>query len=238
MKRSTQSATATILDAEAVECGYGSISVVKDLNLSVNRGEVVVLLGPNGVGKTTTLLTLSGDLPVLGGRVRWFGVETTKPLDARARDGLALVPEERSIVTSLTAGENLRLGRGDVDFALDLFPELRAVLKTKGGLLSGGEQQMLTLARALSRRPDLLVADELSLGLAPLVVTRLFRAIRDAASDGIGVLLVEQHVRKVLPYADRAYVMTRGRIALDGTAAEIERRIDEIESTYLATSAG
>ena len=134
---------------------------------------------------------------------------------------------------SLTTAENLRVGRGDTDFALELFPELRRRLKVTAGLLSGGEQQMLTLARALSRRPRLLFADELSLGLAPLAVDRLLAAVRTAADSGIGVLLVEQHITKVLKIADRGLVMRRGTVQVEGTAAELRERQSDIEASYL-----
>jgi ABC-type branched-subunit amino acid transport system ATPase component len=181
-------------------------------------------------------LTLVGELPPLAGEVWWLDARTRRGLDWRARQGLGYVPEERAVFPGLTAIDNLRVGRGEVDFALGLFPEIKPRLNVKAGQLSGGEQQMLILARALSRRPKVLVADELSLGLAPLIVERLFRAIRDAATEGVGILLVEQHVRKVLPYADRAYVMSRGRIALSGTAAAISAQIDDVEATYLASA--
>ncbi|MCU1454109.1 MAG: transporter related protein [Acidimicrobiales bacterium] len=227
---------APLLEARGLACGYRGVSVVRDLEVEVNAGEVVVLLGPNGVGKTTTLLTLVGELPAVAGEVRWQGTPTRRSLDWRARRGLAFVPEERAVFTGLSALDNLRVGRGDIDFALGLFPELELHLAVKGGLLSGGQQQMLILARALSRRPKVVVADELSLGLAPLVVERLFRAIRDASKEGVGVLLVEQHVRKVLPFADRAYVMAKGRIVHAGTADEITDRLEEIESSYLTGS--
>ena len=150
---------------------------------------------------------------------------------------MGFVSEQRSVFMGLTTDENLRVGRGDRDEALLLFPELRSRLNVKAGLLSGGEQQMLSLARALSRHPRVLLADELSLGLAPKVVDRLLRAVREAADRGVGVLLVEQHVRKVLGFADRGYVMRRGRIVLGGTAAELGARLAEIESSYLSESA-
>ena len=195
---------------------------------------MVALLGANGAGKTTSLLTLSGSIPKLGGSVRLFGKDTTAPLHRRVRAGLAYVTEERSVLMDMTAEENLRVARSDRAEALSLFPELRARLKVKAGLLSGGEQQMLTLGRALSRGPKVLLADELSLGLAPLVVDRLLRAVRTAADErGIGALLVEQHVRKVLTYADRGYVMSNGRIVLSGTASELARDVASIEQTYL-----
>ena len=226
-----------LVEAEGLQAGYGSVVVVRDLDLQVRAGEVVALLGPNGAGKSTTLLTLSGALPPLGGAVRWNGAATKAALHARARQGLGLVTEERSVFMRLTARENLRVGCRDIAPALELFPELGSRLDVKAGLLSGGEQQMLTLARALARRPSLLLADELSLGLAPLVVNRLLSAVRRAADDGVGVLLVEQHVSKVLDIADRVYVLRRGRVELAGRADELRGRLAEIESSYLSTTA-
>jgi len=226
-----------LVEAEGLAAGYGSVVVVRDLDLRVRAGEVVALLGPNGAGKSTTLLTLSGALPPLGGAVRWNGAATKAALHARARQGLGLVTEERSVFMRLTARENLRVGCRDIAPALELFPELKPRLDVKAGLLSGGEQQMLTLARALARRPSLLLADELSLGLAPLVVNRLLSAVREAADDGVGVLLVEQHVSKVLDIADRVYVLRRGRVELAGKADELRGRLAEIESSYLSDRA-
>ena len=225
-----------LVEAEGLQAGYGSVVVVRDLDLQVRAGEVVALLGPNGAGKSTTLLTLSGALSPLGGVVRWNGAATKAALHARARQGLGLVTEERSVFMRLTVRENLRVGCRDLAPALELFPELESRLDVKAGLLSGGEQQMLTLARALARRPSLLLADELSLGLAPLVVNRLLSAVRRAADDGVGVLLVEQHVSKVLDIADRVYVLRRGRVELAGRADELRGRLADIESSYLSAS--
>jgi branched-chain amino acid transport system ATP-binding protein len=228
---------AALLEARRLSAGYGAAAVVRDLDLEVHPGEVVGLLGPNGAGKTTTLLTLAGELPPLGGEIFWRGTATRAPLHRRARQGLAIVTEEKAVYMRLTAAENLRVARGDVDAAVSLFPELKARLKLKAGLMSGGEQQMLALAGALSRRPALLLADELSLGLAPIVVRRLLLAVRAAADErGVGVLLVEQHVRKVLEVADRVYVMRRGTVVLSGSAAEFRDRVEDIEASYMAAS--
>lgn len=226
----------TVLEVTGLTAGYGPQAVIRDVDITVGAGEIVALFGANGVGKTTTLLAISGVLPVSAGQVRIGGAAVTSPLYQRARRGLSFVTEERSVFKSLTVAENLRVGGVEPGPALELFPELEKRLNVRAGLISGGEQQMLSLARAVGRNPTLLLADELSLGLAPLVVTRLFVALRHAAtSSGAGVLLVEQHVRKALHYVDRVYVMRRGRIEMSLSAAEATERIDDIESAYLAT---
>jgi branched-chain amino acid transport system ATP-binding protein len=147
---------------------------------------------------------------------------------------LSYLTEERSIIMNMSAADNLRLGGVASADAVALFPELQPLLKRTAGLLSGGEQQMLALARALGRRPRVLLADELSLGLAPLVVNRLLAGIRAAADQGVGILLVEQHVRQALRVADRVYVMDRGTITLSGPVSDIAEQLDQIESTYLS----
>jgi branched-chain amino acid transport system ATP-binding protein len=224
-----------VLEAIGVGAGYGTIEVVRELDLAVCRGEVVAILGSNGAGKTTTLLTMSGELAPLKGEVRWEGHRITSALHRRAKLGMRFVTEERSIFPSLTTAENLRLGRGSTALALELFPELKPLMGRHARLLSGGEQQILTLARALSARPKLLLADELSLGLAPLVVARLLQAVRRAADEqGTAVLLVEQQIRQALSVADRAYVMRRGRVVIHGAASDLLDRIDEIERSYLS----
>ncbi len=223
-----------VLAARGLRAGYGSLAVVRDLDLHVHPGEVVALLGPNGAGKTTTLMTLAGALPALGGEVLVDGKPTSARLHRRARGGLALVTEERSVLMTLTVAQNLRVAKVPREGALELFPELEEHLNRKVGDLSGGQQQILALARALSSSPRLLLADELSLGLAPLVVDRLLGAVRAAADAGVGVLLVEQHVRKVLAVADRVLVMQRGRVEMSGTAAEIGEQIVAVQERYLS----
>jgi ABC-type branched-subunit amino acid transport system ATPase component len=229
-----------VLEATGLRAGYGKVEIVRDLDLRVEAGEVVSLLGPNGAGKTTTLSTLSGELPALGGEVRLFGVVTKAPLHLRARQGVGVVSQERAVLMDLTAAQNLRVGRCDIARALTLFPELEPHLERRVGLLSGGQQQMLALARCIARQCRVLLVDELSLGLAPLIVERLLRAVRRAADEGMGVLLVEQHIHQALSIADRVLVMTRGSIVLEGNATELGARVDDIQDAYLrrGTSSG
>jgi ABC-type branched-subunit amino acid transport system ATPase component len=211
-----------LLASKDLAAGYHGHPVIRGIDIEVNEGEVVALLGPNGAGKTTMLMALAGVLPALAGEVWFLGAKTTEPLHRRAARGLALVTERRSVFMRLTAADNLRVGRCDRERALELFPELRDLLSRYGGQLSGGEQQMLTLARALARRPKLLLADELSLGLAPRIVLRLLETVRATADQaGVGVLLVEQHVTEALRHADRVYAMSRGEIVLAGPSEEV-----------------
>ena len=224
-----------LIAAENLTAGYGATPVLRQVNVHVNAGEVVALLGANGAGKSTTLLALSGELRPTGGSLYWKGAPTCDPLHRRARAGLGFVTEERSVFVNLTCEENLRLGRGGVKKAVSLVPELKPLLRRKAGLLSGGEQQYLTLARALAAEPELLLADELSLGLAPIIAQRLLDTVRQAADRGSGVLLVEQHIGQALRVADRVYVMQRGQVVLEGSATDVASRMDEIESTYLAS---
>lgn len=226
--------TAALLEARGLCAGHGSLAAVRDLDLTLHAGEVVALLGANGAGKTTTLLTLAGALRPLDGEVLWCGRRTGSSLLARTRSGLGLVLEERSVFDRLTVAENLRIGRGAPEMALTLFPELKPHLKRRVGLLSGGQQQMLAVGRALAAGPKALLIDELSLGLAPIVTDRLLEAVRAAAAEGVGVLLVEQHVRRALAVSDRGYVLNRGRIALHGRSADLAARETEIEQTYLS----
>jgi ABC-type branched-subunit amino acid transport system ATPase component/branched-subunit amino acid ABC-type transport system permease component len=233
-RRPRAAGTDVVLQVEGLSAGYGDLAAVRDLDLVVRAGEVVALLGPNGAGKSTTLLTLAGELPTLAGRMTYLGRSGNDPLHRRVRQGLGFVPEERSVFHSLTVAANLRLGPGPSDVALSLFPELRPLLGRRAGLCSGGEQQMLSLARALAARPRLLLVDELSLGLSPRVVHRLLDALRAAADDrGMGVLLVEQHVGRALEVADRACVLNRGRLVLDNSSEELLEDPGALERAYI-----
>ena len=223
-----------VLQAKGLDAGYGRTTVVRDLDLDVAPGEVVALIGPNGAGKTTTLMTLGGALTPLSGDVWLGGAVCTAPLHRRARAGVALVTEQRAVLMTLTVAQNLRVAGVGVERAVDLFPELCDHLKRRVGDLSGGQQQMLAMARALGQDPKVLLADELSLGLAPLVVDRLLEAVRAAADTGVGVVLVEQHVTKALQVADRVLLMQRGRVELDCPAAELAGRELEVQAGYLS----
>jgi branched-chain amino acid transport system ATP-binding protein len=221
-----------LLEAVGLTAGYGDLAAVRDATLRLHRGEIVAVVGPNGAGKTTTMHALVGELTPMGGEVRWLGRRVSSPLHQRVREGLGYVPEVRSIIMSMSCRDNLRLGRGDISHALELFPQLEPLLPRRAGLLSGGEQQMLILGRALAARPAALVVDELSLGLAPVVVGRLMEALRTAAKkDGCGVLLVEQQARRAFAVADRWYLFRNGRNVADGDTKSGNRAM---EQAYLA----
>ena len=236
-----------LLRLDHLTAGYDGVAVVHDIDLVVRRGEVVALLGSNGAGKTTTLLAVSGLVRRLGGSLTVLGRTTDGTGRAsvadvwrQARSGVAHVPEDRGLFYDLTAAENLRLGRparGDavpMEQILTWFPALEKVLDRKAGLLSGGEQQMLALARAVIGTPQLLLVDELSLGLAPIIVEQLLPVLRSIATEtGVGILVVEQHVGLVLEIADRAYLLRQGRVTFDGTADELLSRPDLVEAGYL-----
>jgi branched-chain amino acid transport system ATP-binding protein len=224
----------------ALVAGHGTVPAVRGLDLEVNLGEVVALVGPNGAGKSTTLYTIAGILPAIAGRVEVLGVPVNgHTAHAVARRGLALVPESRGLFYGLTASENLRLRRNrtsrvPVEGVLAHFPALADKLGRRAGLLSGGEQQMLALACALVSGPRVLVVDEMSLGLAPIVVEHLLPLVRSIAREsGMAVLLVEQHVHAALMVADRAYVLSHGELVAHGSAADLAADDRLLETSYL-----
>jgi branched-chain amino acid transport system ATP-binding protein len=224
------------LEIRGLTAGYGALPVVRGIDLTVQQGEVVALLGANGAGKTTTLLAAAGVIPRIGGDVSVFGKSIAGHRPHRiTRDGLVLVPDDRGVFHGLSVRDNLRLGAvRHLDPLLDLFPQLAPLLGRRCGVLSGGEQQMLALAKALSLRPRVLLIDELSLGLAPVIVQRLLPVIRRVAHErNMAVLLVEQHTPMALTVADRVYVMRRGRIALESEAAALRTNGDLLEASYL-----
>jgi branched-chain amino acid transport system ATP-binding protein len=231
------------LAVSGVSTGYRGVPVVRELTLQVHPGEVVALLGPNGAGKTTTLETIAGLNRPLSGTIELSGENIAgKPAHLIARKGLALVPEGRALFPGLTVREHLRLAGGRSgpreEELLEMLPELRKCLGRKAGLLSGGEQQMLAVGRALVTRPRLLLVDEMSLGLAPVIVERLLPILRRAADElGSSVLFVEQHVALALEISDRAYVLTHGRIRLEGPAAELRERRELLAASYLGETA-
>ncbi|MBN9790124.1 ABC transporter ATP-binding protein [Pseudonocardia sp. TMWB2A] len=239
--------TAPAIECRSLVAGYAGVPVLRGVDLHVQPGEVVALLGGNGAGKTTTLLALSGVLVPESGQVLAAGgpVQAGRP-HRQARNGVMLVPDDRSVFADLTTRENLHLVRPRVrrsrreteDALLERFPALRPKLGVRAGLLSGGEQQMLAVGRALLTDPRVLMIDELSLGLAPLVVRDMLPTIRRIAAEaGVGVLLVEQHVDLVLAHSDRVYVLNRGRVVLEGTSAELRSDRDRLRASYLATEA-
>lgn len=229
-----------VLETAGLVAGHDGVPAVHGVDLTVRSGEVVALLGANGAGKTTALMAVMGVLPVLSGSVSLFGrPRRSSAVHRVARQGVALVPDDRGIFFQLTVRENLRLRRrrrstAGIDAVFEQFPILRALADRKAGLLSGGEQQMLALGCALMSQPRLLLVDEMSHGLAPVIVAQLLPRLRMLAEQqGIGVLLVEQHVPAALEVADRGYVLTRGRVVAEGSAASLRDRLDAMESSYL-----
>jgi branched-chain amino acid transport system ATP-binding protein len=228
-----------LLEVQDLTAGYNGVPAIRGLSLHVGPGEVVALLGPNGAGKTTSLLAMVGLVPLLGGSVTVLG-ERPKVLKPHrvARQGVALVPDDRGIFYGLTVREHLRLARKRADPAreeqvLERFPVLRDLRERRAGLLSGGEQQMLAIAKALLMRPKVLIVDEMSLGLAPIIVQSMLPAIRELAQDdGVGVVLVEQHIELALGIADRGVILNHGDVVLTGDAADLLRDRHLVEAAY------
>ncbi|MBV9802588.1 MAG: ATP-binding cassette domain-containing protein [Solirubrobacterales bacterium] len=228
-----------VLQLEGVSAGYDGATVIRDVELTVDPGEIVALLGANGAGKTTTLRVASRILRPISGTVRFEGEDVGRLAPhLLAQRGVAHVPEGRGVFFGLTVAEHFRLGyrgeRLDLDHALSYFPALEALRDRRAGLLSGGEQQMLALARALARRPRLLLVDELSLGLAPVIVERLLPTVRRVAEEtGAGVVLVEQHVQLALEIAHRGYVMSHGELVVERPVEELRRDRGLLIASYL-----
>ena len=220
-----------MLELQDLTVSYGGIQALKSISLQVGEGEIVTLIGANGAGKSTTLRTISGLEKPQGGKILYNGVDITgKPSKYMVQNGLILVPEGRLIFPDMTVLENLKIGaylrrdkdiEKDIQHMYELFPRLKERSWQMAGTLSGGEQQMLAVGRALMSRPKLLMMDEPSLGLAPLVVRDIFSIIRTIRDSGVTVLLIEQNANAALKVADRGYVLETGRIALEGTGQEL-----------------
>ncbi len=232
-----------MLSAKNVHARYGAIKALRGITLEVSDGELVALIGVNGAGKSTTLATIAGVLRPSEGTIMFQGESLVgKTPEAIARKGISLVPEGREILASLTVEENLRLGafvrhnrqeyQQDLEENFALFPILKERLRQLGGTLSGGEQQQLAIARALMSHPKLLMLDEPSLGLAPLIVDQIFDLIKSLHQRGVTILLVEQNVERTLEIVDRAYLLHTGTIQTSGTAAQVRSQVD-IEGVYL-----
>jgi branched-chain amino acid transport system ATP-binding protein len=222
----------SLLALEKIEVAYGGIRAVKGIDLAVERGEMVCLIGANGAGKSTTLRAITGLVRAAAGRIRYDGADISSlRVHDIARRGLAMVPEGRGVFPQLTIEENLVMGayarsdkagiRADMAHAFELFPRLAERRRQIAGTLSGGEQQMLAIARALMSRPKLLLLDEPSMGLAPLMVERIFDVIREIAAEGVTMLLVEQNARLALEVSHRGYVLDGGLVTLAGPAKEL-----------------
>ncbi|SHH06478.1 branched-chain amino acid transport system ATP-binding protein [Jatrophihabitans endophyticus] len=222
--------TDALLTVDGVTVAYGQQVALRDVSLTVRRGSVTALLGPNGAGKTTLLRAVAGLQRPRSGRITFDGATiTTRPVHARVRAGVCLVPEGRGVFRNLTVRENLlaQLPRSprsrDIGPALEAFPDLAGRLSQAAGTMSGGQQQMLALARCYLSNPSVILLDEVSMGLAPLVVDQIFDSIGRLAAQGISLLLVEQYVDRALDLADHAYVLNRGEIAFAGAARDLSR---------------
>ncbi len=233
-----------MLKAETISASYGRVKVLNNINMSVESGEIVCLVGANGAGKSTLLKVISGIVPAISGKFLFEGQDiTNKKPDFIVKAGLSHVPEGRQIFADLTVRQNLILGsyvhnlskqemKRLFDSVFELFPILKSRLMQKAGTMSGGEQQMLAIGRGLMSQPKLLLLDEPSLGLAPLVVETILKVIQNLRSTGISILLVEQNVNAALQISDRAYVIETGTIVAEGKARELMEN-DEIKKSYL-----
>ena len=229
-----------MLNIESVSVTYGPIKAVRGISLEVKEGEIVALLGPNGAGKTSLISAVVGLAPISDGRIGFNGTEISRePTEAIVTRGITLTPEGRRVFGDLTVGENLRLGAAcrrdkaataeDLERYLELFPILRKRYASRARMLSGGEQQMLAIARSLMSRPRLLMLDEPSLGLAPLIVDQIFELLDKLRQDGLTMLLVEQNAHEALDLADRAYVVSSGELVFKGTASDLKSSGDVME---------
>jgi branched-chain amino acid transport system ATP-binding protein len=238
-----ESAPDTLLSVEGLEAGYGEVQVLWGLSLKARRGKLTAIVGANGAGKTTTLRAVAGTLTPWGGRVTLDGEDVTRvPSHVKAARGLALVPEGRQLFSMMSVAENLELGafspRGSRSYAerleqvFKLFPRLAERARQRAGTLSGGEQQMVAIARGLMSDPQILVIDELSLGLAPVVVYQLLATLKQLKQNGLTILLVEQNVHLALAVSDYAYVVAEGRIFTEGLPVELTAN-PEIRRAYL-----
>ena len=231
-----------LLETSNLNVGYGALAVGRNINMAVEPGKVTCVLGPNGAGKTTLLLTLAGFLEPLGGELRVNGVAQKRANAQKMnQDGVVLIPDTRALFTQLNPVENLKLayrkGGKTVDEVLDLFPSLRERSRIKSGMLSGGEQQMLAMGRGIVQGPKVLLIDEMSMGLAPVIVEQLVPLVRQVADEtGAGVVLVEQHVRLALEVADQAVVMVHGDVVLQESAATLKANPRLMEDAYLGAS--
>jgi branched-chain amino acid transport system ATP-binding protein len=232
-----------LLQCTGIQAGYENVTIVRGFDLTAKAGTVVAILGPNGAGKTTLLTTLAGLLPAQGGTVSVAGqqLKNGRPA-ATSRAGLVLVPDDRALFRTLTVEENLKAARGKhktrVDMVYDLFPHLASRCKVDAGNLSGGEQQMLAVARALMQEPRVLLLDEMSMGLAPVIVENLLPMVRRIADETDAVVvLVEQHVSIALQVADRAMVLVHGEVVLDRPAEDLRANPAVLEAAYLGEAA-